>query len=97
MNDLVKLVIDVIKGALKIRPSFEVKEGTKIQEELDGLKEELEKELQNRDSRWNFLLMCWYKKNMKENNLIRVSQFLRQILMTFEKGLAVVKDFTKKK
>jgi uncharacterized membrane-anchored protein YhcB (DUF1043 family) len=51
MNDLVKLVIDVIKGALKIRPSFEVKEGTKIQEELDGLKEELEKELQNRDNR----------------------------------------------
>lgn len=41
--------------------------------------------------------MSWYKKNMKENNLIRVSQFLRQILMTFEKGLAVVKDFTKKK
>lgn len=29
--------------------------------------------------------------------MIRLSQFVRQILMTFEKGLNVVKDFTKKK
>ena len=51
MNDLVKLCIDLVKGALKIRPSVELDEGNRIQGELDNLKSDIEKELQNKDDR----------------------------------------------
>jgi hypothetical protein len=51
MNDLVKLCFDLVKGALKIRPSVELKEGNKIQEELDSLKKDIEKGLENKDYR----------------------------------------------
>lgn len=51
MSDLVKMVIDAIKGILKIRPILEEKEGNKLGEEFGRMKEELEKELQNRDYR----------------------------------------------
>lgn len=51
MSDFVKLVIDLVKGALKIRPSVELKEGNKIQEELDSLKKDIEKGLENKDYR----------------------------------------------
>ena len=51
MSDFVKLVIDLVKGALKIRPSIELEEGNKIQTELNNLKKDIEKELQNKDHR----------------------------------------------
>ena len=51
MSDFVKLVIDLVKGALKIRPSIELEEGNKIQEELDSLKKDIEKGLENKDYR----------------------------------------------
>ena len=51
MNDFVKLVIDLVKGALKIRPSIELEEGNRIQGELDSLKKDIEKGLENKDYR----------------------------------------------
>ena len=48
MSDFVKLVIDLVKGALKIRPSIELEEGNRIQGELDSLKKDIEKGLKIR-------------------------------------------------
>ena len=44
---------------------------------------------------WNFLGSTWYNKYM-ENRLKRISQMIRQFLLTAEKVLEVAKDLKKK-
>lgn len=51
MNDLVKFVIQFFKDLPKLRAEIELADGKKIEEDIDKLKEELEKELRERDSR----------------------------------------------
>jgi hypothetical protein len=51
MSDVLKLFADLIRSALNIRPSIELEEGNKIQTELNNLKKDIEKELQNKDHR----------------------------------------------
>lgn len=51
MDTLISFIFGLIDKLPKIRPSIELAEGNKIQEELSMIKEELEEDLLNRGSR----------------------------------------------
>lgn len=51
MSDLVKFVLQFFKDLPKLRAEVELAEGNKIEEDVNKLKEDLERELRERGSR----------------------------------------------